>query len=194
MLDRVPAVGRDVPAAAKGDPVVDDDDFLMMAGADGTGRIQPELHHPLAEPPLRLVRIEALRGRDQQGRFPDQQPHVQIRLAFDQHPQLPSDLGLPVARPRLGVQMGARIELPAQDDDRPFRLLDRRGQGVEIGLVLHQYGESIRHGGAPQARARSQQAAFVRSAVRHSVLLAASRSSGWRTNTRSMRAPSGQSS
>ena len=161
MLGRVPAVGGDVAAAAEGQLIVDDHHLLVMTGADGPGRIQPELDHALAEPALRLVRIEALRRRDQQRRLPDQQPDVQVRPAPHQHSQLVPDLGLLVPWPGVGVQMGARIELPAQDHHRPLRLGQGGRQGREIGVVLHQHGEAVRLSGAPQARPRFEQTAFV---------------------------------
>ncbi|WP_421732027.1 hypothetical protein [Brevundimonas sp.] len=161
MLVGIPAVGRDVAPTAEGQLVVDHHHLLMMAGADGAGRIQPELHHPLAKPALGAMGIETLRRRDQQRRLPDQQPHIQIGLLLDQHSQLATDLGALVARPRLGIQMGARIELPAQKDDGPFRLLKGRGQGVEIGLVLHQHGKPMGDGRGPQTRPRLQQTAVV---------------------------------
>ena len=60
MLWRVPTVHGHVAPTAEGDLVVDHHDLLVMTGADRPGRIEPELNHPLVEPALRLVGIEAL--------------------------------------------------------------------------------------------------------------------------------------
>ena len=157
----IPAIDRDVPAAAKGHGVVDDDRLLMMAGADGARRIQPELDHPFPEPGLGLVRIEALRCRDQQRRLPDQQPDVEFRPGLDHHPQQMADLGLFVAGPGLGVEPGPRVELPAQNHHRTPRLGQSRGQGFEIGAVLHEDRQPVRPLDPPAGLAGRQQGGCV---------------------------------
>ncbi len=96
-----------------------------MATAEGAGLIQAKLNHALAEPSLGPVGIETLRRGDQQRRFPDQQAHVEIGPRLDQQAQLVADLGLPVAGAALGIEPGARIELPAQQDDRALGLVQR---------------------------------------------------------------------
>ena len=175
MLFGVPAIGRDVAAAAEGDLIVDHHHLLMMAGAQNARPVQPELHDPAAEPSLGLVRIEALRRRDQQGRAPDQQAHVQIRLMPHQSLQLMTDLRPAVSQRPLRVKPGAGIELPAQNQDRPLRLVQGRGQGVEIGLVLHQRRETMGRRRPPHARTRLDQTGFIRTIWPHNPPMADSR-------------------
>src|SRR5690606_23642693 len=63
MFFGVPAVRRDVAAAAESDLIVDHHHLLMMAGAQNARPVQPELHDPATEPSLGLMRIEALGRR-----------------------------------------------------------------------------------------------------------------------------------
>ncbi len=157
MRRRIPAIHRDVAAAAEGHPVVDDHRLLVMTRADRPGRIEAKLDHPLAEPALRPMGIEALGRRDQQRRLPDQQAHVQLGAGLDHHPQQVADLGLLVAGAGFRIQSGSRIKLPAQHDDRSPRLAERGNQGVEVGLVLHQHRQPVRRLHAPAGVAGNQQ-------------------------------------
>ncbi|MNI08395.1 hypothetical protein D3C77_266100 [compost metagenome] len=95
----------------------------MVAGAQDAGPVQAELDDAPPEPALSLVRIETLRRRDQQGRAPDQQPHVQLGLLPHQGPELMTDFGAPVGQRPLGVQARAGIKLPAEDQDRALGLV-----------------------------------------------------------------------
>ncbi|MND81315.1 hypothetical protein D3C80_731060 [compost metagenome] len=161
MVGRVPAIRGDVAPTAEGHLVVDDDDFLMVTGAQYAGLVEAELNRALPEPPLRPVRIEALGGGDQQRRLPDQQPHIQIRLLAHQHPQLMADFSPMVGQWGFRVQPRSGIKLPAQNNDRLLRLAQRRGERVEIGVVFHQGRKAVRRRHAPAIAPRFEQAAVI---------------------------------
>ncbi len=146
----VPAVGGEVGAATEGDQVVDHQHLLVMAGAVGDAGVQAEAHRRAVEPGPRAVGKEVLRGADRQRAFPDQHAYVEIRPAAGQGLQDVADL---VRRAgdllRAGLQPGAGVEAPAEQQDRAPRLPDGREGGGEIGGAVHQEGDAPRRRLAP---------------------------------------------
>ena len=92
------------------------------------------------------------------------------------HPQLMADLMLFLTGPGFGVQVGAGVELPTQDDDRPLRLLQGGRVGVEIGLIFHQNREAAGGRAPPHPGTGAQQTSFIAvSDLGHSACLPDSR-------------------
>jgi hypothetical protein len=142
---RVPTIDADVAAAAEGQLVVDHQHLLVMAGPERHRVVQPELDAAALEPLARLVREELLRGRDRQGRAPDQQTDVEFGPRVRQLDEDASHF-VRIVRPLLAVreQPRARIEAPAQQDHRAPRPPQRLVDGGEVGLGVDQEGRPPR--------------------------------------------------
>ena len=57
MRPRIPAVPRQIDAAAERQLIIDNDNLLMMGSADGMVIVEPESHaarHPPSQPPARI--------------------------------------------------------------------------------------------------------------------------------------------
>ena len=158
VLGGVPAVGGQVPAPAEGQPVVDHQHLLVMAGAHRHRRVEQEAHRRVLEAGPRPVREEVLGRGHRQGRLPDQDAHVQRPVGARQVTQ--ERPGLVAGRPRavrVGDELGQRVEGPAQQVDRPRRLEHGGLGGAEIVLAVDDDRRAARARGSPARPSRFQQ-------------------------------------
>jgi hypothetical protein len=156
---RVPAVDGDVATAAEGHPVVDHQHLLVVTRSEGNLVIELELHRRALEPAPRPVGEELLLRGDRKGRAPDQQADVEVRTRAGQLDQDAADL-VGIVWPVVAVreQPRARIEAPAEQQDRAARLLQGVKDGGEIGLGVDQEGRAVGPRLAPAGIARAQDA------------------------------------
>ncbi len=140
----IPAVHAEIAAAAEGEAVVDHQHLLVMAGAEGHAGVEREVDPRALEPLARAVREEVLGGRDRQGRLPDQDVDVELGPLVRQAAQQIADLVGPVllAR-RVGPKARARVEAPAEQEDRAPRPAHGRQGGGEIGAGIDQQGDAV---------------------------------------------------
>jgi hypothetical protein len=155
----VPAIHRDVAAAAEGDLVVDHQHFLVVAGAEGDGIVQPELHAGVAEPAAGPVGEEFLAGADRQRRVPDQHADIEVgSLARQLDEDMADFVRIVGAVEAVREQPRARVEAPAQQVDRPLGPDHRLEGGGEIGLGVDQEGRTRRPFPAPTGLAGDEDA------------------------------------
>jgi hypothetical protein len=100
VLGRVPAVGTDVAAAAEGQGVIDDDHFLMMAGADRQLAIEDEADFRAAEFLAVGEGEEVLGGGHRHGRFPAEDAHFDVAALRQGDKEVADPIGF------LAVQLG----------------------------------------------------------------------------------------
>ena len=154
----VPAVDPEVAAAAEGQPVVDHQHLLVMAGAEGDAGVQGEVDPRALEPSPRPVGEEMLRGADRQGGLPDQHMDVEIGPRGRQLQQQIADLvGSMLLARGIRAQARARVEPPAQQEDRAPGLAHGPQGGAEIGAGIQQHGGAVGRLHAPAGLAGMQQ-------------------------------------
>ncbi len=155
---RIPALRTDVGAAAERDGVVDDDRFLVMAGAQRQLAIERQLDLGADEGLAVLDGEPVLGGRDRQGRFPAQDAHVQVRPVRGQALQeRPDPIGVRTAATLLGVEQGLGFESPVQQVHRVARPEHRLHGRVEIGLGVDDQRGLVSALAPPAVRSRLEQ-------------------------------------
>ena len=141
MRARIPAMARQIDAAAERQLIVDNDDLLMMASADGMVIVEPESHaarHPPSQPPAReRIAFE----RVERAVVPRQDVTPKVRAS-------PRDIRQQLIEPRRRLrfvwrlrarqQIGVGGDVPAQAEHALARVEQRPPDKTEIvGGVLN---------------------------------------------------------
>jgi hypothetical protein len=157
VLVGVPAVGGDVDAAGEGDAVVDDHDLLVVRAADRVVLVDGE-HQPVGSPPVEQHdRRQAARQGDQHADVPVQDADLQLRVAPDgglEHPAQPVGAGGAVPA---GIELDARVEVPADEQHPAARAQHRLLQRREVVGGVHEDGEPVGPLDPPARLPRDQQ-------------------------------------
>src|SRR5688572_12888678 len=81
MLRRVPASTRDIHSSGERQTVIDDHEFLMMAGARRMCVVESQMNPRMAKRIHTPHQLRIAHVREQEGKVPDQDVDVEIRLA-----------------------------------------------------------------------------------------------------------------
>ena len=150
----VPAPRREVEPAHEREPVVDDDDLLVVRARERVAAVEPEVHPPMALPAEAVQRRELAVGAEDHRIVPVE--HVDAQLAAP-----PCEVVQELAERRAGAAVvaegegGTAVEVPREDDDRA---LGQLGRGHEAGEVVGAVDEKrhavrVRDGAAVLLRA-----------------------------------------
>jgi hypothetical protein len=162
----VPAANGQIDAAAVCDSVVDDDELLVVRGADGQVAVEHDLDAlgllSAEDPARKELPIDGVEHRV----IPEQDADFELPAAFQEPLDQRTELdGCTVGRRRGAFDARAAMQLPAEDEHRALCGEQRRAQCGEVARGVDQHGRAL-GGCQPPARV-----AFDQNALRGGIRL-----------------------
>ncbi len=130
----IPATDRNVEAAAEGETVVDDDDFLVMGSAEWNFIIEAEIDVARRVPAERHGGQQLALHRVDDRIVPEEELYLEVRvLPRESGNEFAECFGKVIIHLAGGTDKArAAVDVPADDQDRMAGILHRRAQGLEI--------------------------------------------------------------
>src|SRR6056297_2916261 len=154
----VPAAVRQVEATDESHGIVDDDDFLVMGGADRVRAVELEANPAMGLPAELETREQFPVGGVQHGEIPVEQADTQRPVAPDEGIEEISQLLRQAVIRTLGHELHAAVQVPAKHMDRMARLAGCCTHRSEIILAIDEKRDTRCLLDAPAVSSRHQQA------------------------------------
>ena len=135
----------EVEAAREGERVVDDDDLLVVGGAERVRVVELEREAGVCVPGEAVGRQRLAFQREQDGEIPGEREHAQLGPAGEDVVQERAARSA-AARRFPGCSSHAAVDVPAEDEHDAARAADRVPESREVGVGVNQ------EGGAPGRR------------------------------------------
>ena len=151
VLGGVPAPDGDVEPAGEGDGVVDDDQLLVLRGAERHRVVEAEAHAARRIPAEGIGGEQLALGCVEHGEVPEQQRDFEPRTLVDQRREkIRQPLGIAVLGAAARAdQSGLAMDVPADDEGVALGFEQRRAHGAEIGRRVEDDGGAMRALHAP---------------------------------------------
>ena len=131
----VPPLHGQVHAAGKGETLVDDDQLLVMRGADRMLQVEGQVNAWMVFPVHGLKEAQRA-AREDRPFAPDQDPDLERVIVVDKAPEEGAERAGRAIAALVEIDIG--VEIPADDPDGAPGFLQHRLQLLEIGVHIYQ--------------------------------------------------------